>query len=94
MAKFFIKRGGKKVPFKAEKIKKSVRAALKEAHVPSASAKKMLAKVTGPVLRFARKRKSVKAAVIRMKVLAGLRKAEPKAAKVWLRYEKRHRRKR
>lgn len=90
MAKQVVKRGGKREPFRAEKLKKSVRAACKEAHVPAARAKKAMAKVAGPVLRFAAKRKTVRAAVLRKKVLAGLRKLEPAAAKAWLRYEKRH----
>lgn len=89
MAKQIIKRGGKKEAFRAEKIRKSVRGACKDAHIPPVRAKKIVAKVAGPVLRFAAKRKTVKAAVLRKKVLAGLRKAEPRAAKAWLRYERR-----
>jgi transcriptional regulator NrdR family protein len=89
MAKEVIKRGGKCEPFRAEKLKRSVRMACKEAHVPAIKAKRIVSKVSGPVLRFAAKRKVVKGAVLRKKVLAGLRKAEPSAAKAWLRYEKR-----
>jgi uncharacterized protein YifE (UPF0438 family) len=37
------------------------------------------------------KRKTVRTSVIRTKVLAGLRKAEPTAAKAWFKYEKRRR---
>ncbi len=90
MAKQVIKRGGKREPFRAEKLKKSVRDACKDARVPSARVKKAVVKVAGPVLRFAAKRKSVKAATLRKKVLAKLRKVEPTAAKAWLRYERRH----
>ncbi len=80
------------MPFKAEKMKKSVRMACKEAKIPAAKAKRIVSKVTGPVLRFARTRQAVKTSILRKKVLAGLRKADSKAAKAWLRYEKRHRR--
>jgi len=90
MAKQVIKRGGKCEPFRAEKLKKSVRAACKDAHVPPARIKRAVTKVAGPVLRFAAKRKTVRVATLRKKVLAGLRKTEPTAAKAWLRYEKRH----
>jgi transcriptional regulator NrdR family protein len=91
MAKFFIKKGGKKVPFKPAKIPASVRGACKDIHLTPTEVKKVVSKVAGPVLAFARKRVSVKASVIRTKLLAGLRKAEPKAAKAWLKYEKKHR---
>jgi len=91
MARIFIKRGGKKVPFRAEKVKKSVRGACKDAHIGGARAKKIVSKVAGPVLRFAAKRKSVKFSVVRQKILAGLRKVEPKVYKAWLRYDKRRR---
>ncbi len=91
MAKEVIKRGGKRVPFRAAKIEKSIRDACKDARVPRAKIKRIVSKVAGPVLKFARSRKAVKTSVLRTKVLAGLRKAEPKAAKAWLRYEKRRR---
>lgn len=91
MAKEVIKRGGKRVPFRAEKIKRSIRAACKDIHMPAAKAKRIVSKVAGPVLKFARSRKTVKASVLRAKVLSGLRKAEPKAAQAWLRYDKRRR---
>jgi len=89
MAKQVIKRGGKKEPFKAEKLKGSVRKACKAAHISAVRTKKAVTKVSGPVLRFFAKRKAIKAADLRKKVLDGLRKAEPAAAKAWLRYERR-----
>lgn len=91
MAKQIIKRGGKREPFRAEKVKRSVRAACKDARIPAVRARKIVSKVAGPVLRFAAKRQTVRAAVIQKKLLAGLRKAEPKAAKAWLVYDKRRR---
>ncbi len=91
MAKEVIGRGGKRQPFKPEKLKRSIRLACKDAHVPAPRAKRIVAKVAEPVLKFARRRKTVRTSVLRTKVLAGLRKAEPVAAKAWLRYEKRRR---
>ncbi len=91
MAKEVIGRGGKRQPFKADKIKRAIRMACKDAKVPGARIKRVVSKVSRPVLKFAAKRKAVKTAVIRKKVLAGLRKAEPAAAKSWLKYEKRRR---
>lgn len=91
MAKEVIKKGGKREPFRAEKLKRSIRIACKDAHLPAARVKKAVLKISRPVLHFAAKRKAVKTAVLRKKVLAGLRKVEPTAAKAWLRYEKRRR---
>ncbi len=91
MAKEVIKHGGKRVPFKPEKLKRSIRLACKDAHVPTARVKGIVSKVAGPILRFAKKRKAVRGSVLRTKVLAGLKKAEPKAAVAWMRYEKRRR---
>ncbi len=91
MAKQVIKKGGKREPFRAEKLKKSVRMACKDAHVGAVRARKVVTKVAGPVLRFAAKRKTVKVATLRKKVIAGLRKIEPTVAKAWLRYERRRR---
>lgn len=89
MAKQVIKRGGKHEAFKADKLKKSIRGACKDAHISAVRAKRIVSKVSGPVLRFFAKRKAIKAADLRKKVLDGLRKAEPAAAKAWLRYERR-----
>ncbi len=91
MVKEVIKRGGKREPFKAGDIKSSIRLACKDAKIPGARIKQVVAKVSRPVLKFCAKRKAVKTSVIRTKVLAGLRKAEPTAVKAWIKYEKRRR---
>lgn len=91
MAKEVIKRSGKREPFQAEKIRRSIRKACQEARVPRARIKRVVSKVAGPVLRFAAKRKTIRTSVLRTKVLTGLRKAEPTAWKAWMRYDKRRR---
>jgi transcriptional regulator NrdR family protein len=91
MAKQVIKKGGKRETFRAAKLVGSIRGACKDARLSAIRTKQVVKKVSGPVLRFAAKRKTVRAAILRKKVLAGLRKAEPAVAKAWLRYEKRHR---
>lgn len=91
MAKEVIGRGGKRQPFRAEKIKHAIRLACVDAHVPRARIKRVVSKVSRPVLKFCAKRKAVRTSDIRKKVVAGLRKAEPAAAKAWLKYEKRRR---
>ena len=89
MAKFVIKRGGKQEAFKPEKLKRSIRGACMDAHIPAAKRKRIVGRVSAPVLRFARRQKTVRAMALRKKVLAHLRKVEPMAAKAWLRHEKR-----
>ncbi len=91
MAKEVIKRGGKKETFKPEKLKKSIRKACVDAKIPRAKIKRLVSKVSTPVLKFARKRKTIGYAVLHKKVLAGLKKAEPKAATSWLKFERRRR---
>lgn len=89
MANCVIKRGGKCEPFRAEKLKKSISAVCKGIHIPAVRAKKIITEVSGPVLRFAAKCKTIRTSTLRMKILAGLRKIEPAAAKAWLQYKKR-----
>jgi transcriptional regulator NrdR family protein len=91
MAKEVIKKGGKREPFQVKKLKGSIHAACKDADVSAIRTKMVVTKVSGPVLRFAAKRKVIKTAVLRKKVLDGLRKIEPAAAKAWLRHERRRR---
>lgn len=91
MATYVIKRGGKREPFRVEKLKKSIRMACKDASIVGIRAKKAVTKVSGPVMRFAAKRKAIKASVLRQKVLAGLKKVEPTAAKAWVWHDKRRR---
>jgi len=91
MAKEVIKRGGKREKFRAEKIKKSIRMACREARVSQVLAKKIVSKVSAPVLRFARKRKAVGTAVLRKKTLAGLKRVNSAAARAWLKYDRRRR---
>ncbi len=88
MAKEVIKRGGKREKFSAAKVKSAIRGACKDIHLPAKRTKTVVNKVSAPVLKFARGRKTVRTSVLRAKSLAALRKVEPKAAKAWLKYEK------
>lgn len=88
MANCVIKRGGKCEPFRAEKLKKSIEAVCKDIRIPAVRAKKIVTEVSSPVLQFAAKQKAIKTSVLRAKILAGLRKAEPAAVKAWLQYKK------
>ncbi len=89
MANEVIKRRGKREPFRAEKIRRSISIAVREAHVPAVRVKSVVSKVSGPVLKFAAKRKAIGTATLRQKILAQLDKLEPNAAKVWRKYDRR-----
>ena len=91
MAKWVIKRGGKKAPFSAAKFKHSIGAACKDAHIPAKRTKTVVNKVSRLVLKFAAKRKTVATATLRKKALAVLAKVEPKAAKAWRKHDQRRR---
>jgi transcriptional regulator NrdR family protein len=88
-----IKRGGKTQKFNPSKIKKSVMAALRDAKVPKPKRAKIVREVAGPVIKACRKRKSVKASAIRSLVVPKLRKKCKEAAAAWLKYERKHRKK-
>jgi transcriptional regulator NrdR family protein len=88
MAKWVIKRGGKKEPFKASKITSAVRDACKDAKVPAKRTKAVVNKVSRPVLKFAAARKlRVRTSDLRKVALKHLDKVEPKAAKAWRKHD-------
>ena len=88
MAKWVIKRGGKKVPFRAAKITSAIKNACKEARLPSKHSKTVVNKVSRAVLKFAAKRKVVvRASDLRKIALKQLDNIEPKAAKTWRKYD-------
>lgn len=91
MVKYVIKRGGKKVPFRPAKLKRSIKIAAKDAHLPATRVKRIVGKVSRAVMKSVAKRKTVATFVLRKKVLSQLDKFEPLAAKAWRKYEKRRR---
>jgi len=88
-----IKRGGKTQKFNPSKVKKSVMAALRDAKVPKPKRAKLVREVAGPVIKACRKRKTIKASAIRSLIVPRLRKKSKEAAAAWLKYERKHRKK-
>ena len=86
-----IKRGGRTQKFSADKIKRAVMGALREAKVPKPKRAKIVREVTGPVIKACRKRKAIKATAIRSLIVPRLRKKSKEAAAKWLSYERKHR---
>ncbi len=88
MAKWVIKRGGKKAPFRAAKITSAIRGACKDAHLPAKRTKTVVNKVSRAVLKFAAARKVVvRTSDLRKVSLRNLDKVEPKAARAWRKYD-------
>lgn len=88
MAKWVIKRGGKKEPFRASKIAGAIRGACKDAHIPAKRTKTVVNMVSRAVLKFARARKmAVRTSDLRKVSLRHLGRMEPKAAAAWRRYD-------
>jgi len=89
-----IKRGGKTQKFNPSKIKKSVMSAARDAKVPKAKRAKLVREVAGPVIKACRKKKTVKSAAIRSLIVKRLRKKSKESAAAWLKYERKHRKRR
>ena len=85
-----IKRGGKKEPFNPSKIKRSVRAAARDAGIPLFGRMALVREVAKPVIRACRRKESVKASAIRTMVVKRLSRKSKEAAAAWKKYEKRH----
>jgi len=92
MAKWVIKRGGRKEPFRASKITSAIRGACKDAHLSGSRTKTVVNKVSRAVLKFARARKvAVRTSDLRKVSLRHLSRLEPKAAAAWRKYDARRR---
>jgi len=89
-----IKRGGKTQKFNPSKIKKAVMAALRDAKVPKPKRAKIVREVCSPVIKACRKKKTVKSSAIRSLIMPRLRKKCKEAAAAWLKYERKHRKRR
>jgi len=88
MAKWVIKRGGKKEPFRASKVSSAIRNACRDAKIPAKRTKTVVNKVSRLVLKFAAKRKvAVRTSDLQKVALRHLGQVEPKAAKAWRKYD-------
>lgn len=84
-----LKKDGKKQPFVAAKIKRSVEKAAKEAKLSSAKVKKLVKEVAEPVIALYKKKRLVKAVDLRRSLLGRLDRNFKKVANAWRRYDRR-----
>ena len=83
-----IRKNKKIVAFSAAKLKRGILRAGKDAKINAKELKQIVRKVSAPVIRAIRKRRSVKSSAIRKAVLARLDKSYKNIAKAWRKYDK------
>ena len=87
MAKFVIKKDGKKEPFDAEKIKKSIIASAQTANLSEKQMKKVVKKVSKAAIKLAKKKEEIATSEIKAKILSELDVLEPSVSEVWRKHE-------
>ena len=87
MAKFVIKKDGRKEPFDAEKIKKAITASVSRTDLSEKRMKKVVKKVSKAAIKLAKKKEEIAAAEIREKILSELDALEPSVSEAWRKYD-------
>lgn len=87
MAKEVIKRDGRKEPFDAEKIKKSIEAAAKMANLSEERVKEIVDQVSGAAIQLAEGKEEIATSELKEKILAELGAIEPSVSEAWEKYE-------
>ncbi|MGZ7210105.1 MAG: ATP cone domain-containing protein [Methanobacterium sp.] len=85
-----IKRNGKKEPFNARKVRKSVENAISDAGFTMTQKMDAIEHATGDVENMAQSRNEIKTQEIRNEVVNDLEGDAPEAAQSWRNYEKQH----
>ncbi len=89
-----IKKGGKEQKFVPNKIKRAINKAAMEAKLPPAERKILVRVVGGAVIKACRRRKTIKSSMIRRLIVHKLQTKARPVASAWIKYEKRHKRRR
>jgi len=83
MAKFVIKKDGKKEPFDVEKIKAAITAAASRTDLSDKRIKKVVKKASKAAIKLAKNKEEIATAEIREKVLSELDALEPSVSEAW-----------
>ncbi len=86
MAKFVIKKDGKKEPFDVEKIKAAITAAASRTDLSDKRIKKVVKKASKAAIKLAKNKEEIATAEIREKVLSELDALEPSVSEAWRKY--------
>jgi ribonucleoside-triphosphate reductase len=87
MATQVIKKDGSKQPFDAEKIKRAIEGAAKEAGLPDDKISQVVAEVSGAVIGKTDEREEITTSEIKAMILDELDKVEPSVSQAWRTYE-------
>ena len=87
MANFVIKRDGTKEPFDAEKIRKSIAAAILRTNLSEERRNEVVEQVSNAVIRLAEEKEEIATAELRGKILSELDTLEPSVSEAWRNYE-------
>lgn len=87
MAKEVIKKDGTKQPFNAEKIKKAITAAAKQADLSLERQNEVVEQVAKIVIQMADAKEEITTLEIREKILSELEKIEPAISTAWQRHD-------
>lgn len=87
MAKFVIKKDGKKEPFDAEKIKASITAAVSGANLAEERVNEVVEQVSGAAIQLAEEKEEIATSEIKAKILSELDALEPPVSEAWRKHE-------
>jgi len=87
MANFVIKKDGRKEPFDAEKVRRSIVAAAQRTELSDERRNEVVQQVSSVVLQLAAGKEEIPTAEIREKILSELSTVEPSVAEAWRKYE-------
>lgn len=87
MANFIIKKDGSKEPFDAEKLKKSIESAAKQAGLSEDRVNELVEQVSKAALQVAEGKEEIATVELREKILSELDNLEPSVSEGWRKYD-------
>lgn len=87
MANFVIKRDGTKEPFDAEKVRKSIAAAVQRTELSEERGNEVVEQVSDAVLQVAAGKEEIPTTELREKILSELNTIEPSVSEAWKQHE-------
>lgn len=87
MANFIIKKDGSKEPFDAEKLKKSIESAAKQAGLSEDRVNELVEQVLKAALQVAEGKEEIATVELREKILSELDNLEPSVSEGWRKYD-------
>ncbi|MFH1337587.1 MAG: ATP cone domain-containing protein [Nanoarchaeota archaeon] len=83
-----IKRDGKREPFDADKLRRSIEAAARESKISDERARKVVERVARSVTKIAEKKREIETRAISERILKELDATEPAVSEAWRNFDK------